>query len=92
MTSKYFYLIFFYTDSLSDMINCCLSGLNARTFYFHTRFNQTPPQGKMKTRNVLSSTYFNSGLVFSAVIQYLVVAFEAADHAGDLVDQAEVVD
>jgi len=26
------------------------------------------------------------------VTRYLVVAFEAADHAGDLVDQAEVMD
>lgn len=25
-------------------------------------------------------------------MQYLVVSFEAADHAGDLVDQAEVMD
>lgn len=31
-------------------------------------------------------------IVFSAIIRYLVVSFEAADHAGNLVDQAKVMD
>lgn len=51
----------------------------------HTHFFQTLPNGQ--TSNAPSSAD-----MCNAVIPYLVVAFEAADHAGDLVDQAKVMD
>lgn len=87
-TSKFFF-DFFNIDSLSDMINWCLSGVNIMKCYFHTHFNQTSPKGQWRLEMywVQLRCDFNS-----CVIQYLVVAFEAADHAGDLVDQAKVMD
>lgn len=47
---------------------------------------------QIRHRTCISSLPWWFLSVLSVVVQYLVVSFEAADHAGDLVDQAEVMD